>query len=59
METQHDRRTDSGHEMRRALMQLRLVELAAHPYLRPGLSRELKAAIDGVVAIVRNMEGAE
>ena len=46
-------------ETRKALMWLRLAEDKAAPYLPPDVVRELAAAINGVVDVIRRAEGAK
>lgn len=53
----HPRRVDF--ETRKALMWLRLAEDKAAPYLPPDVVRELAAAVNGVVDLIRKTEGAK
>ena len=53
----HPRRVDF--ETRKALMWLRLAEEHAAPYLPLDRVSELATAIDGVVAVIRQQEGAK
>lgn len=59
MDTRTDRRTDACVPMRAALVRLRLAEFLVADYLPDYWKKELTAAIDGVVALIRKTEGAK